>query len=149
MRMSLPEWQKNGWLKIHKTSKEEISNLLNIVNRDLHDCQSQDISLDWRFAIAYNAALQCCTIALYCEGYKPVRGQSEHYRVIQSIPYTLGEKYSDIRDYLNACRAKRNISDYDTAGTISGSDVKELIATAEELKIIVLNWLNRNYQQYI
>ena len=61
--MSLNDWEKNGWLVKHKTSKKEIQNLLEIIKRDLRDSKVRAISADWRFAIAYNAALQCCTIA--------------------------------------------------------------------------------------
>ena len=147
--MSLNDWEKNNWLKTHPTSREEIQNLLLIVKRDLKDSQIGEVTADWRFAIAYNAALSICTIALYANGYKPVRGQNEHYRVIQSLIYTLGARYEETRDYLNNCRAKRNISDYDTAGTISTNEVKELIETAEELFNDLLRWLEENFQQYI
>ena len=56
--MSFADWVKNGWLVAHKSSKQEIANLLGIVARDLKDSQAKDVSDDWRFAIAYNAALQ-------------------------------------------------------------------------------------------
>jgi hypothetical protein len=56
--MSLSDWENNGWLKIHQTSREEIQNLLIIVKRDLKDSQVEGLSEDWRFAIAYNAAHQ-------------------------------------------------------------------------------------------
>ena len=147
--MSLEDWVKNGWLVQHKTSKREIQNLLGIIERDLKDCKVREISADWRFAIAYNAALQCCTIALYCRGYKPDRGQSEHYRTIQSLVLTMGNDYTEIRDYLNACRAKRNTSDYDSAGTVSESEVKELVNTSEELFLRLKQWLYDSYPQYI
>jgi len=146
--MSLSDWLKNGWLKSHRTSRNEIQNLLNLIKRDLTDCQFSELSADWRFAIAYNAALQCCTIALYCQGYKPARGQSEHYRVIQSIVFTLGHEYSDDRDYLNVCRNKRNISDYDAAGTISEKEAVELADFANELNQRLRDWLKKNYPIY-
>lgn len=147
--MSLNDWEKNNWLKTHQTSREEIQNLLQIVKRDLKDSQLGELTADWRFAIAYNAALSICTIALFSKGYKPVRGQNEHYRVIQSLIFTLGTRYEETRDYLNNCRAKRNISDYDTAGTISINEVKELTETVQELFSDLLKWLEENFQQYI
>ena len=61
MNMSLEQWAKNGWLRPHKSSKQEIADLLRIVDRDLKDAES-DISSDWKFGIAYNAALKLCTI---------------------------------------------------------------------------------------
>jgi hypothetical protein len=146
--MSLNDWLKNDWLQPHQTSRQEIQNLLSIIRRDLKDSQLENLSLDWKYAICYNGALQCCTIALYCKGFKPATGQSEHYRVIQSLPFTLGEKYIEIRDYLNSCRAKRNISDYDTAGTISEQEVKELYYVLIELQTELNTWLAQNYSDY-
>jgi hypothetical protein len=56
--VSFADWVNNGWVVTHKSSKQEIANLLGIVARDLKDSQAKDVSDDWRFAIAYNAALQ-------------------------------------------------------------------------------------------
>ena len=75
--MSLKQWSDNGWLKQHRTSEKEIRNLLGIVDRDVRTAES-DISADWRFGIAYNAALKLCTILLYAEGYRPSR-ELQHY----------------------------------------------------------------------
>jgi hypothetical protein len=71
--MTLKQWADNGWLTSHKTSAEEIGNLLAIVERDLKDASEGCISADWRFGIAYNAALKLCTVLLYAEGYKAER----------------------------------------------------------------------------
>ena len=60
--MSLRQWADNGWLRPHKTSAKEISDLLRIVERDLQDAAGS-ISADWQFGIAYNAALKLCTIS--------------------------------------------------------------------------------------
>ena len=68
--MSLIQWLDNGWLRKHVTSKEEIANLMAIVNRDIKDAQVKEISNDWRFGIAYNAALKLATIMLYASGYR-------------------------------------------------------------------------------
>ena len=65
--MNLQQWASNGWLRPHQTSPQEIQDLLAIVKRDLRDAQG-DISADWRFGIAYNAALKLCTILLYASG---------------------------------------------------------------------------------
>lgn len=59
--MSLKQWADNGWLRPHESSSQEIAGLLAIVERDLADAEG-DISADWRFGIAYNAALKLCTI---------------------------------------------------------------------------------------
>jgi hypothetical protein len=88
--MTLKQWADNGWLRPHRTSPEEINNLLSMVHRDLADAQAQGISAYWRFAIAYNAALKFCTILLYASGYRAERAL-QHYRTIQAMLLILGK----------------------------------------------------------
>ncbi len=54
-------------MRPHKTSVEEIENLFLIIDRDLKDADGS-ISDDWRFGIAYNAALNLCTILSIVKG---------------------------------------------------------------------------------
>jgi hypothetical protein len=118
MPMSLQQWAKNGWLRSHTTTKQQITGLIAIADRDLEDA-SQDISDDWKFGIAYNAALKLCTVLLYCEGYRPEKNLA-HYRTLQAITLILGPERQGDADYLDQCRAKRNITEYDSVGQIPG-----------------------------
>ena len=111
----LAQWQNNGWLRPHTTSREEIENLLGIARRDLSDALREEISDDWRFGIAYNAALKLCAVLLYAEGYRPAQTQA-HYRALQSLPLILGAECSADATYLDACRVKRNTVEYDYVG---------------------------------
>ncbi len=72
-KMTLKQWSENGWLRAHKTGPQEIGNLLAIVERDIKDAYQGEISADWSFGIAYNAALKLCTVLLYARGYKSER----------------------------------------------------------------------------
>jgi hypothetical protein len=62
----LKQWESNGWLRAEPTSRDEIANLLAIVDRDLKDATGL-VSADWQFGIAYNAALKLCMILLRAE----------------------------------------------------------------------------------
>ena len=146
--MSLKNWLKNGWLKPHQTSKQEIENLFNIVKRDLEDAQRPDVSADWKFGIAYNAALKLCTILLYIKNYKPENSYA-HYRTIQALPLILGEERSDDTAYLDACRVKRNIVEYDYVGSTSETEAQELIKFVKELRLEVQTWIKKHYPEYI
>ena len=68
--MSLQSWLRNDWLTQHKPSRQEVLDLLALVDRDLEACQTPNLSVDWRFNIAYNAALQAATAALAAAGYR-------------------------------------------------------------------------------
>ncbi|MBN2125218.1 MAG: hypothetical protein JW821_13045 [Deltaproteobacteria bacterium] len=142
--MTLETWQENGWLRPHATSKQEVRGILDLVERDLADASSVDISKDWRFNIAYNAGLQLAALVLYAAGYRAGRGESKHYRIIQALPLVMGSRFSAMRDYLDSCRRKRNISEYDAAGTISQKETEDLLETVSEFKVEVEAWLRQN-----
>jgi hypothetical protein len=138
--MTLQNWLEYGWLRAHKSSKKEISDLFQIIDRDLQDAAG-DISTDWRFGIAYNAALKLCTILLYAEGYRPEKSL-QHFRTIQALPLILGKRHEQDAKYLDTCRNKRNVAEYDYVGGITKDDVAELVGYVNELRDEVLLWLN-------
>ncbi len=145
--MSLAQWAENGWLRPHKTSWKEISNLFKIIERDLLDAKSS-ISSDWQFGIAYNAALKLCTILLYAEGYRP-EGAFKHYRPIQALPLILGPERKADAEYLDTCRKKRNIVEYEYVGDVTDDDVSELTGFIEELKKDVEEWLKCHHSNLL
>jgi hypothetical protein len=145
--MTLQQWADNGWLEPHVTSPEEVANLLAIVDRDLADAGG-GISPDWRFGIAYNAALKLCTILLYAEGYRASR-MLQHYRTIQALPLILGPEHRADADYLDNCRKKRNIVEYDYVGGATEDEASELAAYVLELPEKVLDWLKENHLQLL
>ena len=146
--MSLKQWAENGWLRPHKTSAQEIGNLLAIVERDLKDASIRDLSPDARFTTAYNAALKLCTICLYAEGYRAERNMA-HYRTIEALPLILGADRSGDVDYLNTCRSKRNTSEYDYIDVVSDDDADELIGFVGELKDKVMTWLKSRHGKLV
>ena len=52
--MSLSDWERNGWVTKHQTSRNEIRDLLQVVERDLRASAAEGLSADWRMNIAYN-----------------------------------------------------------------------------------------------
>lgn len=145
--MSLKKWAENGWLREHKTSKKEISDLFKIVERDLNDAGG-DISPDWKFGIAYNAALKLCTVLLFSEGYR-AETSLQHYRTIQALPLIMGGNYEKEAHYLDACRNKRNTTEYEYAGAISSGNAAELIEFVREFRDDVASWLKDNHPDLI
>ncbi|MCK4512591.1 hypothetical protein KAW64_12680 [bacterium] len=141
------DWAESGWLRSHTTSRDEVAGLLGIVERDIADA-GQSISADWRFGIAYNAALRLCTILLYAEGYRPER-TLQHYRTIQALGLILGPDMKADVEYLEVCRKKRSIIEYDTAGTVTNQDAVELVAFARDLRERVLTWLRERHPELL
>lgn len=146
--MSLQNWLDNKWIRKHQTSPQEIGNLLEIVKRDIKDAGFREVSADWRFGIAYNAALKLCTILLYAEGYRPEKALA-HYRTIQALPLIIGKEKEKDATYLDSCRIKRNKVEYDYTGGVTHNEADELIHFTKELKTTVINWLSDNYPELL
>jgi len=125
MNLSLNDWLKNGWLIEHKTSPQEIEDLFRIVDRDLKDCEA----------------------ALAAAGYRTSR-ESHHYRVIQSLVFTIGSDARLVRQF-DQFRKKRNISVYEMAGLVSEAEAEEMKELAGELMELVRVWLKNNYPQLL
>jgi hypothetical protein len=119
-----------------------------MVHRDLADAQEERISADWRFGIAYNAALKLCTILLYVSGYRAERA-FHHHRTIQALPLILGKIREEDAKYLDTCRIKRNVVEYDYVGGATEDDANELVRFAEELREKVLMWIKNSHPQLL
>jgi hypothetical protein len=141
--VSLNDWLKNAWLTEHQSSRQEIADLLTVIDRDLKDCRSSNLSADWRLAIAYNAALQVALAGLAAEGYRVAR-ESHHFRAIHSMTFTIGCD-SAIVAQLDASRKKRNISDCETAGSVSNREASEMQDLAAVLRAKLLAWLGQEH----
>lgn len=145
--MSLKDWLKNGWLVEHRTSPQEIRNLLGVADRDLDDCRAAGLSADWKMNIAYNAALQAATAALAACGFRASR-DSYHYRIIQSLAFTL-EMEAKLIAKFDKFRKKRNIGGYEQAGLVSEQEAEEMISLAEQLREATELWLQSNHPELL
>lgn len=114
------------------------------MRRDLRDSQSSDVSPDWRFNIAYNAALQAAKAALAAAGYRVARGGDGHARTLESLALTVGLEARSVRR-LNACRKRRNAAEYDHAGITSDAEVEEMRMLAESVCDVVTRWLRATH----
>ena len=138
MSETLQNWLNNGWLIEHQTSRQEVTDLLSLIDRDLHDCRLKDLSPDWRFNIAYNAALQVATLALAVTGFRAAK-EAQHFRVIQSLAYTVTLDIDQVNQF-DAFRRKRNRIGYEVA---------EMIELAQQLNQQIQTWLKANFPNLI
>jgi len=145
--MSLEDWLANRLIEIHRPSVLEIAELLRICARDLEKSRISELGPDWQLSIAYNAALQAAIAALAASGYR-AKKEGHHYRVIQSLAYTIKAEPALIKQ-LDKFRQKRNISDYERAGMVTEQEVGAMILLAEELRNMVTFWLKKNHPELL
>jgi hypothetical protein len=142
--MTLQDWLRSSWLIAHRSSPQEIRDLLAMADRDLKSCRAAGLARDWQLSIAYNAALQSALAALAAAGYRVAKGESHHHRGLQSLAYTVGCDAKLIAR-LDKLRKKRNVSGYEQAGTISDQEAAEMVRIAKDLRASVEEWLGKEH----
>ena len=140
----------NGSVNTHTTSRQEIENLRDLVNRDLQDAEIEGLSDDRRFATAYNAVLQLSKMAIACSGYRVSSNKVGHHRttfeaVKNAVP---SRDVANLADYFETCRRKRNLIDYDATEVASETEADELVKKGREFQTIIEDWISDNYPAY-
>jgi hypothetical protein len=146
--VTLNDWLSDGRLRRHASSVREVADLLAVVDRDLCDAGLTMVSADRRFAIAYNAGLQLATVVLHAAGFRTA-GVGHHWLTIQALPEIMGPEQADVASFLDVCRMKRNATDYDRAGTVSESEVEELLREVRRLRAAVVAWLGATHPELV
>lgn len=118
-------------VKRHKTSKKELDSIRAVIVRDLTDACLDGLSVDRRFAPAYNAALQAAKLAIACAGYR-VAGAGHHRISFESVKLALGSAADPFSDYFDRCRRKRNVIDYDDACVATETEAEEIVKKTNE-----------------
>jgi len=138
--MSLERLQAESLIERQATTAEEIAELARLSERDLSAHDSEGLPDDWRFAIAYSAALQAATIVVRAEGFRALAG-AHHYATFAAFGAIVGDEYNDRIEYLQDCRGKRNRAEYLHASQIGEAEVASLAEEARQLRDWVAAWL--------
>jgi uncharacterized protein (UPF0332 family) len=134
-------------VKRHRTSRQEIDDLRDVVERDLQDAAVLAISADRRFATAYNAALQLAKMVIACAGYR-VAGPGHHLTTFETLEIAMGSSVSYLVAYFDVCRRKRNQVDYDCAHGATETEAEELLRKTEEFRDLVEQWIRKHHARY-
>jgi hypothetical protein len=148
MKMSLQKWAEHGWVKAEPSSRDEITSLLAIVDRDLKDASVAAISEDRRFEAAFSAARTAANIALRASGYRTSTQVGHHIKTIESLEFTIKADPKLIQR-IKTLSKKRNATSYDSAGSISTQELRLAINTATEVQAAVLNWVKKNHPELL
>ena len=129
----------------HNTSKRELDDMRALIARDLSDAMVTGLSVDRRFATAYNAALFATNMAIACAGYR-VTAKTGHHRIIfDSCKLAIGAGAAKYTDYFETCRRKRNLIDYTRSHVATQTEAMELVKKATEFHEFVESWIQANF----
>jgi len=135
--MPYQELLKEGKIKTHQASLEEIKDIIEIADRDLSFAkEAMSHNWDWAFTIAYNAALSASRAYMFKRGYRPSSAES-HKTVWHFMLLSLSEEHHDSIQFFNRMRIKRNKNLYDHAGLISETESRQIIRSAEKYIAVI------------
>jgi uncharacterized protein (UPF0332 family) len=120
----------------------EIRRLLAIADRDLQQAQFDNLHLDTRFSLAYNAVLQLATVILRLHGVR-VRKPAFHRQTFVELAKQLGLHQQEMVASFERARRKRNIVAYEQPGAVSASELADLVAQAGEFRSWVQQELDK------
>ncbi len=147
--MSLEAWEQSKLITQQLTSREEILDLLAIVDMDLKDAAIVELSPERKLSCCFNALLSSARVALRASGYRVSKSnKSHHYYVIQSLRHTL-ELDSGTVARIEAVQKKRNIVDYVRVGEVSETVAAETLAFARDVSQSVREWLIENHPELV
>jgi hypothetical protein len=148
--MLLNDSLSDGRLKPQTADRAEIERLLAVADRDVADANVKGLSVDRRFATAYNAALQLATVALRASGYRTSSSSAgHHWLTLALLPELMGPEQAQRRTFLDSCRRARNQADYDRIDVVSNEEVVELLSDTLAFRDEVLDWLRREHPDLV
>lgn len=127
-------------LQQEPASPEELCRFLNKIATKLADAQSETLSLDSRFDLAYEALLQIGLAALRANGYRPDSRGGHHLLALQTLNTTIGYPREKLR-LLDEFRRQRATGLYDGSFDPSKAEVQAILTTVIELNVFFNSWL--------
>lgn len=109
-------------LRAEPPDAAEVEGLLRTGKARLKDAANQQLALESRFDLAYNAAHALCLAALRLKGYR----SSNRYIVFQVLPHTLGLG-PEVWRVLDKCHNTRNLGEYEGLLDVDERLVADLI----------------------
>jgi hypothetical protein len=115
-------------LKVEPPTQTELAGLIRSGTARLKDAETESLSLDGRFDLAYNAAHAFSLAALRWQGYR----SENRYIVFQCLEHTLKLPPEQWR-VLDQAHRKRNVAEYERHLDVDRGVVEALIRVAREI----------------
>lgn len=125
----------------------EITRLRRKIATKLSDALNDQISLESRFDLAYEALLQIGLVALRANGLRPDSRGGHHALALQTLDSTIGYPREKLR-LLDRFRRQRADGLYDASFEPSEAEVQALLDTVSELKDHLEDWLSKTHPEW-
>jgi hypothetical protein len=119
-----------GDLKVEPPAPAEIEGLIRSGQTRLRDAQNDQLAIESRFDLAYNAAHALSLAALRWHGYRP---DNKRYIVFQALAHTLSLAPAQWRVLVDAHR-RRNAIEYEGLLTVDAALLEAVLRITREIE---------------
>lgn len=128
--------------------KAMIQRLLAAAKRNINDADTEILSNENRFDMAYKAIMQMANAALQANGFRTLTSVPGHHQtMIQSLTKTLGLPSAKMIE-LDALRKQRNVADY-SGDLVTDSTMQHCLYWAGELSNLVGHYLQEQHPELL
>ena len=136
--MNLRDWagQHPDDLIKQEPDLQAIEELRKVAEREILDANAV-LSSEGKLGHSHNAIIAISSAGLALEGYRVRKGSpSHHYRMIESLEFTLGLKEEEVKE-LQDYRRKRSLSIYEQSGMVTATESAGALLAAKRLMVIL------------
>jgi uncharacterized protein (UPF0332 family) len=123
---------KDRRIRREPTARGQVNQQLAAARRDLGTARGLLTDKnEWAYNIAYNAMLLAGRAVMFSEGYRPTT-TGGHAAVVEFLRIRLGASFAEMMQVMDQMRRQRHRIIYDAASTVSPSQIREAVLTAEQ-----------------
>jgi hypothetical protein len=115
-----------------------------VARRHLADAEATGLSPDAKHNLAYTAGRVAAEMAMVAEGVRAGRGMGRHAAAFGFLAVVADGRWSAEAAYFDQRRQRRNVSEYEQAGTISATEAVTVVQAARRLLDEVLAWITES-----
>lgn len=146
--MSYDALLANDTVRAHGHTAEETARRLRemeqVARRHLADADAPTLSPDAKHNLAYTAGRVAAEMVMVAEGYRAGRGMGKHAAAFVFLGVVAEGKWAAEAGYFDKRRQRRNVSEYEQAGTISPTEADTVVRAAGRLIDEVLAWIEES-----
>ena len=132
---NLQNLERINQLKAEPPSKDEFNGLIVSGQKRLKDAENENLSLESRFDLAYNATHALSLAALRWHGFR----SNNRYLVFQCLEHTVNLPSEKWR-VLDQAHRKRNLAEYEGIIDVDSALIESIVRTAREIEERVLSF---------
>ena len=132
---NLQNLERINQLKAEPPSKDEFNGLIVSGQKRLKDAENENLSLESRFDLAYNATHALSLAALRWHGFR----SNNRYLVFQCLEHTVNLPSEKWR-ILDQAHRKRNLAEYEGIIDVDSALIESIVRTAREIEERVLSF---------